>query len=148
MDAAYLGFLPVWVGDLFSVLGLPAIVLAVVVFLLNKKGANRKLVVEEGSLKKSEFDSFTVAQNLALAGAREEAATARAEAKEAKDEADETADRLDVMDALYDEMRDGIMWLRGFVKKLVRETAYTMTAEELREFDMTKPPQRPPRRRV
>jgi len=140
-EEPFLGFLPSWIGDLSSVLGLPAIVLAVIVFLLNRRGANRRLVVEEGTLKKSEFESFTVAQNTALEGARKEI-------KEAKDEADYVSDRLDVMDELYDQMRESIMWLRSYVRKITSRSSYVMSVEEQAEFEMTKPPARPPRRRV
>lgn len=134
----FLGFLPAWVGDLSSVLGLPAIALAVLVWWLGRKGANRKLEVEEGTLKKSEFDSLTAAQDKAIE-------RAQAEAKEAKEEADEVRDRLDIMDELYDQMRETIIWLRGFVRKLVRTTGYVMDAKELVEFEQTRPPKRPPR---
>jgi predicted component of type VI protein secretion system len=135
----FLGFLPAWVGDLSSILGIPAIVIAVLMWALGRRDANRKLIVEEGSLKKSEFDSFTAAQNIALSDARKEAA-------EAKAEVDALGDRLDLMDSLYDQMRETIMWLRTFVRKLVARTSYTMDPDEAAEFEMTKPPPRPPRR--
>lgn len=140
-DADFLGVFPGWIGDLLSILGVPAILLAIVVYVLNRKSANRKLVVDEGSLKRTEFESFTAAQNTALERAGKEA-------KEAKAEADEVSDRLDVMDGLYDQMRESIIWLRSYVKKITSMTGYAMTASESREFEATKPPPRPPRRRV
>jgi hypothetical protein len=138
----FLGVLPDWVGQFLSVLGAPAILLAIVVFILGRKQANRKLDVDEGTLKRSEFDSFTEAQNTALADARSQASNAQNTANSAND-------RLDVMDDMYDQMRDSINWLRTFVKKLLSQpTAYKMTPEESRQFDMTKPPIRPPRTRA
>lgn len=136
----FLGVFPAWVGDLLSILGLPAILLVAVTFLLNKKQANRKLNVDEGTLKRSEFDSFTEAQNKALEGARKEA-------QDAKDESDANADRLDVMDDLYDGMRDIVFRLRTLFQKVVKNTGYTMTKEDLAEFEATKPLPRPPRKR-
>lgn len=134
----FLGFLPNWVGDVASILSLPAILVAIVTWLLGRKDANRKLIVEEGSLKKSEFDSFTEAQNAALNAAR-------AEASAAKREADEANDRLDLMDDLYDGMREAIHRLRSLVRKVVANASYQMTKDELAEFEATKPLPRPPR---
>lgn len=122
-----------------SFMGFPAIVLAIIVWVLGRRNANRKLVVEEGTLKKSEFDSFTEAQSRELA-------TARQEARDAKAESDECADRLDRMEEVYDQMREIIHKLRALVRKLIQRTNYQMSAEELAEFEQTKPVPRPPRR--
>lgn len=135
----FLGILPAWVGDLFSILGLPAILLAIVLWFLNSKGANRKLVVEEGSLKKSEFDSVTTAQNSAIARLEREA-------KEAKEEGAEALDRLDVMDTLYEEMRESIHKMRSMIRRIVSQTGYVMTPDDIAELEATKPPPRPPRK--
>lgn len=134
----FLGFLPDWVGDLSSILGIPAIVITVLMWALGRRDANRKLVVDEGALKRSEFDSFTEAQNKALEGARKDAS-------EAKHEADEISDRIDIMDELYDQMRDSIHTLRGLMRRILAKTRYEMTLEEKAEFESTKPPIRPPR---
>src|SRR5690606_13844820 len=131
-------FLPEWVGNLSSILGLPAIVIAVLTWLLGRRDANRRLVVEEGTLKKSEFDSFTEAQSKALERAEKEA-------KDAKQEADEANDRLDVMDELYEQMRESIHRLRSLVRRVIQKTEYVMTPEERAEFESTKPLPRPPR---
>ena len=130
----FLGVFPAWVGDLLSILGAPAILLAIVVWVLGRRDANRRLEVDEGTLKKTEFDSFTAAQTTAL--------------EDARNEADKANDRLDIMDDLYDQMRDSINWLRGFVKKITASGTYSLTADEKVEFEKTKPPARPPRRRV
>jgi hypothetical protein len=134
----FLGFLPAWVGDLSSILGVPAIVIAVLMWALGRRDANRKLDVDEGALKRSEFDSFTEAQNKALEGARKEA-------HDAKIEADEISDRLDLMDELYDQMREAIHTLRSLMRRILSKTKYEMTPAEQAEFDSTKPPRRPPR---
>lgn len=132
------GLLPDWIVDLSSILGLPAIVIAVLMWALGRRDANRKLIVEEGTLKRSEFDSFTEAQNRALEAAR-------AEARAAKVEADEISDRLDVMDELYDQMREAIHTLRSLLRRILTKTKYVMTDDERHEFEITKPPSRPPR---
>jgi hypothetical protein len=134
----FLGFLPAWVGDLSSVLGVPAIVIAVLMWALGRRDANRKLDVDEGALKRSEFDSFTEAQNKALEGARKES-------HDAKVEADGVSDRLDLMDELYDQMREAIDTLRSLMRRILAKTKYEMTPEEKAEFESTKPPRRPPR---
>jgi hypothetical protein len=135
----FLGFLPEWVGDLSSVLGLPAIVLAILVYVLGRRNANRKLDVEEGTLKKSEFDSYTEAQ-------RRDLADARAETTAAEGKAAEALDRLDQMEEVYDQMREIIHKLRALVRKLINRTKYEMSPEEWKEFEQTKPVPRPPRR--
>lgn len=140
MENGFLGFLPDWIGDLLSVLGLPAVILAFIVWLLGRRDANRRLTVDEGTLKKSEFDSFTEAQ-------REQLKISQQEAKDAKAEADDNADRVDTLEDLYDNMRDVIHRLRNLFRKVVAKTGYTMTAEEIAEFEATKPLPRPPRAR-
>lgn len=144
----FLGFLPEWVGQLSSILGLPAIIIAILVWALGRRDANRKLVVDEGTLKKTEFEAVTSEYDNLLKSSQADAAAAKTDAKAAKDEADSVSDRLDIMDGLYDEMRDIIMSLRGIVQKLMRKTNYEMTQVELTEFEATKPPPRPPRVRV
>lgn len=137
----FLGLLPDWVGDLLTIVavavGLPGLLL----WVLGRKDANRKLNVEEGTLKKSEFDSIVEAQNGTIEGLR-------AELREVREENKEALDRLDLMDEVYETMRDGMHRLRGLVRQMVRATNYTMTPEQQHEFDMTKPPPRPPRRRT
>lgn len=135
----FLGVFPAWVGDLLSVFGLPAILLLIVQQLLQRKQANRKLVVDEGTLKRSEFDSFTTAQNDALEGARQEIKDAKADAREANDH----ADRLD--DA-FEAMREAFYRLRSWARKTLENHHVELTAEELAEFEATKPPPRPSRR--
>lgn len=137
----FLGILPAWVGDLFSVLGLPAILLAVILFILNSKGANRKLVVEEGGLKKSEFDSITDAQNKAIE-------RAESAAEDAETKASIAVERADVLDGLYEEMREIIHKLRAQVRRVIASTNYQMSPDELADFEMTKPPPRPPMRKI
>lgn len=139
-DDLFLGVLPGWLGDLLSILGLPAILLAVVVALLGRKNANRKMVVDEGTLKKTEFDSFTEAQN-------KEMQRLAQESKDNKAEADEALDRIDTLDELYDGMRDIVFRLRSLLQRIITKSNYTMTAEELAEFEATKPLPRPPRRK-
>lgn len=127
------------IATISSFMGFPAIVLAVIVWVLGRRNANRKLVVEEGTLKKSEFDSYTEAQ-------RKDLADAKAETEAAEGKAQEALDRVDVMEGVYDEMRDIIYRLRSLVRKLITKTGYEMSAEELAEFEQTKPVPRPPRR--
>lgn len=132
------GFLPAWASDLMVIgaflLGPSGLIWAI----LQSRGANRHLVVEEGTLKKSEFDSITQAQSKLLEDARAEAAAA-------KREADEANDRLDTMDELYDQMRDVVHRLRSLFRRVVSKSGYSMTDSERAEFENTKPVPRPPR---
>jgi hypothetical protein len=136
----FLGVFPAWVGDLLSILGLPAILLALVVYILGRKQANRKMDVDEGTLKKTEFDSFTDAQT-------KEMQRLALESRANKDEADENADRIDTLDELYDGMRDIVFRLRSLLQKIIAKTGYQMTPAELAELEATKPLPRPPRKK-
>lgn len=133
----FLGVLPQWIGDILSVLGLPAILLAVVLFLLNRKDANRKLEVEEGSLKRSEFDSITNEYS-------ELYKTADARATAAESKADSAMSRVGELNDEVVDLRDMIHQLRSLFRRVLNRNNIQMTSAEQEEFDRIKPP---PRRR-
>lgn len=117
---------PGWVGDLLSIAG-PALGLpAIVSIILTRRNANRKLEVEEGGLKVSEFEAL------------------RAAYKQDRQEAEAENDRLHRdIDALRDDLdhfRDILRSLRSLFQRVVIRTNVTLTAEEQREFEATRPP--------
>lgn len=119
------GLFPDWVGDIVAliamVIGLPGIIL----FFLNKKSANRKLVVEEGGLTVEQF-------NAALPAYKDLLNRANADKKEAVDTMKLYKDELDVVNNKQDRL------IQLFLRVLSR-ASITLTPDEIEELEATRP---------
>lgn len=124
----FLGIMPDWVGDTLSVLG-PALGLpAIISIILTRRNANRKLQVEEGGLKVSEFEALRTAY-------REDRLEAEATADTLRNEINGLRDDLDAF-------REMVRSLRSLFQRVVTRAEVTLTAGEQREFEATRPPVR------
>jgi hypothetical protein len=107
--------------------------------ILQRKDANRKLVVEEGGLEVSEFDSQRAGFKMLLDEQKELTSKALAELKASQDQRNQQADDMD-------ELRGMLIDIRALFKRVVARSNITLTPDEQKEFEATKPPR--PRRRV
>lgn len=132
----WLGVLPKWVGDLFAlagpVLGIPAIIL----FLLGKNNANRSLQVDESGAEVSEFEALRKAY-------KEDKAEAEAKRIAAELKSEGVSNELASVHEEVNELRSDVGILRRLITSLVRRNRITMTDDERRDFEATKPRGRP-----
>lgn len=150
-------------GELITAIliaSIPGTAIAVVSALLGRKNANRKMIVEEGALETTKFDSITAKYEDLLE--RSEAATAdhKASAEEAKAAAVEAskaaasaqaaADAALAEAAEYKKERETLVntvadqgekleRLRVLFEKVIARNNIVLTTEELEEFEATKP---------
>lgn len=126
------GILPDWVGDSLSLLALVLGTPGVVLFFLGRKGANRKLEVEEGGLSVTVFNAQTAAYKDLLDRANTRAANAEKEAKEANE-------KIDALQQEYAHMNSKINRLYNLFNRVLARNKIILTEEERTELEETKP---------
>ena len=141
-----LSFLPGWVSDVMLILAFIAGPTGLIWGFLQRKDANRKLVVEEGGLQVDQFEAQRQAFNDLLreqkeinAGAAKELSSVREELKESREQRAHLTEDVEELRAMLTQTRD-------LFKRVVARSNITLTPDEQHEFEMTKP--RPPRRRA
>lgn len=133
------GLLPDWVGDtltiIAAVLGLPGIIL----FVLTRKQANRKLEVEEGGLTVDQF-------NAALPAYKDLLDRANEERKEAVDEKKDAVRRVETLTLELRETRDEVDDLEDrlvlaveLIESFVSRSEIQFTPEDHRKLARIKP---------
>jgi hypothetical protein len=119
------GFLPDWVGDTLTlialVLGTPGIIL----YLLGRKDANRKLVVDEGGLTVDQFNAALPAYKDLLDRSNKDRDAAISKMGEYKVE--------------LDNIRDNQERLVKLFLSVVARSNITLTADERAELEATRP---------
>lgn len=131
------GIIPRWIIDLIVVIGALIGLPSIITWFLNRRGANRKLQVEESGADVSEFQALRTAY-------REDKAAAEKERDEARAETGAIRVELGEMHEEVDELRDALTRLRRLFSGVLRRNNYKMTPSEQREFEATKPrPRRP-----
>jgi len=141
-----LSFLPSWVSDIMLILAFIAGPTGLIWGFLQRKDANRKLVVEEGGLQVDQFEAQRQAFNDLLREQREITARAIAELGEVRTELKESRDQRAELTSDVEELRAMLVQTRDLFKRVVARSNITLTPDEQHEFEMTKP--RPPRRRA
>lgn len=119
------GFLPSWVGDVMLILAFVAGPSGLIWGILQQKGANRKLVVEESGLSVTAFDAATAA---ALAEVQESRVDRQAMRGEIKALSEETED-----------LRFKQNQLRQLFIEVVRQNNIVLTPAQQKEFEDTRP---------
>lgn len=131
--------LPPIISDIMLIVAFVAGPTGLIWGILQRKDANRKLVVEEGGLEVTEFDSQRAGFKMLLDEQKELTAKALAELKASQEQRDQQADDID-------ELRGLLMETRSLFRRVVARSNIVLTPEEQKEFEATKPPR--PRRRV
>lgn len=126
------GFLPEWVGDTLTLVAIFVGTPGVILWFLNRKGANRKLEVEEGGLTVAQFTATLPAYQdlLNRAGVREEAANQIATA--ATERAEQFKTELEIVENKLDR---AIL----LFQKVIARSNIELTQEEMFELESTKP---------
>jgi septal ring factor EnvC (AmiA/AmiB activator) len=141
-----LSFLPSWVSDIMLILAFIAGPTGLIWGFLQRKDANRKLVVEEGGLEVDQFEAQRQAFNDLLREQREITARALAELADTRKELSESRDQRKEMADDIEDLRSMLIQTRDLFKRVVARSNIVLTPDEQREFDATKPPR--PRRRI
>lgn len=131
------GFLPSWVSDAMLILAFIAGPTGVIWGILQRKDANRKLLVEESDHDISEFESLTATYKDLLDRANKATDAAVAEVKT-------SVTQRHQMQGEIDELRESIHDLRGLMRDVLRKHSIQLTQEEQARFDATKPKRRRP----
>lgn len=126
------GFLPDWLADSIALAGIFLGVPGIILFLLNKKGANRKLVVEEGGLTVAQFNAALPAYMDLLDREKGNAEAARIEIKAFTTEREE-------MKTEIASLRENQRRLYFLFLDVVRANNIQLTSEQQHEFESTKP---------
>jgi len=114
-------------------IGLPGIIL----FFLNRKGANRKLNVEEGGLTVSQFNAALPAYKDLLDRANDDRQAAIDELAAYKTEREGFKTEIE-------RLGEDIRTIRGLFTRVVERSNITLTHEEQQVFESTKPTRRRP----
>lgn len=133
-----LDFLPPWLANTLILAAFLLGGTSPLWLFLQRKDANRKLVVEEGSLDVSQFDALTKTYQDLLTRANNATAAAVAEVEKSQKARED-------MQAEFEELRASQHQLRDLFRRVVARSNITLTPDEQREFDATKPR---PRRRI
>lgn len=106
--------------------------------ILNQKGANRKLVVEEGDLEVNEFSALTQTYKdlLSRSTTATEAAVKAAEA--AVVEVKQASEQRKVLQEELDEVRETQRRLRALFTRVIARYNIKLTEEEEAEFESTR----------
>ena len=126
------GFLPTWVSDIMLILAFIAGPTGVIWGILQRKDANRKLLVEEGDHDISEFESLTATYKDLLTRANQATDNAVAEVKA-------SVIQRQNMQGEIDELRDSVHDVRGLMRDVLRKHNIQLTPAEQARFDATKP---------
>ena len=133
------GILPDWVGDtvtiLAAVLGLPAIIL----WVLNRKQANRKLVVEEGGLTVAQFNAALPAYKDLLDRANTERETAEKERDDALRRIGPLEHELFKTQTEVNSLDDKLEEAVQLFTSVIERSEVSLTHDELRRLERIKP---------
>lgn len=131
--------LPGWVGDTISLVSLAIGAPALILWLLGRKDANRKLNVEEGGLTVDQFNAALPAYQGLLTDVRAELATSKAETATVVAQLEEAEGVIeDVRDEVY-VLHNSVIKLRELISRLISKHHFVLTPEELDELEQTKP---------
>lgn len=120
-----LSLIPDWLGDSISLIALAAGVPGIILFLLNKKGANRKLQIEEGGLSVQVFNAQNAGYKDLLDRADRTATEATNKVEEFKEELKDITGKLNRMYA--------------FVSRIIYKNDIELNDEEKAEFERISP---------
>lgn len=143
-DHEFLGFLPSWVGDLLTIVAIAVGLPGVILFLLNRRNANRHLNVEEGTLKVDEFGAIKSGYEGLWQAAQADAAAARADATAARKDADNARQSAEEANSHAAHAEESVRKLHTLIMSIVRRNKLELDEEQLRILEETKP--RPLRR--
>jgi len=133
------GLLPDWVGDtltiIATVLGLPGIIL----FLLSRKQANRKLEVEEGGLTVDQFNAALPAYKDLLDRANTERKEAVDERKEALGRVGALTDQLRETRDEVDDLEDKLVLAVELIETILHRSEVQFTPEDHKKLARIKP---------
>ena len=135
------GFFPPIVGDIMVLVAFFVGPTGLIWGILQRRGANRSLVVEEGGLEINQFNALTTKYAELLSRAEAAATTASNEAKAA---VEANAEMQSQINSLGDDLRE----VRSLFMDVVRQHGIQLTAEQQRRFEATKPPRRRPATRT
>lgn len=152
-----LSFFPTWVSDALLILTFLAGPTGVIWGILQRKDANRKLVVEEGSLEIDQFQVQRQAFNDLLreqreinSGAAATLASVRAELVESRQqlasvraELVESGEQRAHLSEDVKDLRNALDKVRNLFEQVISQNGVVLTEEEAFVFETTRP--RPPR---
>lgn len=122
-----------------SVLGFPAIIVALLLFLLNRKGANKKLSLDERNTNVTEFDAKLKAYQDLLDRSNEAGAEALLSVIELKERVNALEEADTAKSHEIDSANKKIELLRKQFTSYIERTGVPLTPEEQEIFDMTVP---------
>jgi len=135
------GVLPDWVGDtvtiLAAVLGLPGIIL----WVLSRKQANRKLVVDEGGLTVAQFNAALPAYKDLLDRANDEREAAEKERDEALRKIGPLEHELYKTQSEVNSLDDKLEEAVQLFTTVIERSEITLTSDEARRLARIKPSQ-------
>jgi hypothetical protein len=127
------GFFPPIVGDIMVLVAFFVGPTGLIWGILQRRGANRSLVVEEGGLEINQFNALTTKYAELLSRAETAAVNAESDAKAAKEA---NADLQGQINSLGDDLRE----VRSLFMDVVRQHGIKLTPDQQRRFEATKPP--------
>lgn len=128
-----LSFFPGWVSDVMLILAFIAGPTGLIWGVLQRRDANRKLVVEEGGLEVDRFDAQRQGFNDLLR--EQKALTDRAVAELEASRKQRERETIDI-----EELRRMLVQIRDLFSRVVERSNIVLTPEEQEEFDATQPP--------
>lgn len=130
-------FLPAWASDVMILLAFVLGPSGLIWAILQQKGANRKLVVEESGLHITEFEALTNTYKdlLARSNAASEAATKAADA--AQEEVRQSRIQRELLQEELNEVRDTQRRLRALFSRVIARSGIVLTTEEQKELEAT-----------
>jgi hypothetical protein len=129
--------LPPIVGDIMILVSLFFGSGGIIWAYLQRKGANRSLIVEEGGLEVNQFNALTAKYAELLTRAEKAAQTASDDAKAARDA---NVQMRDDMQGQINTLGDDLREVRSLFMDVVRQHGIKLTPEQQRRFESTKPP--------
>lgn len=129
--------LPSWVSDVMLIVAFVLGPTGIIWSILNQKGANRKLIVEEGDLDLKEFSALTQTYKDLLELAHEATAKAVQATQEALKEVRESRVQREQLQTELDEVRDTQHRLRRLFTRVIAQYKIQLTEQEQSEFDNT-----------
>lgn len=118
-----------------TALGVPGII----TILLQRKGANKKLDIEEGGLEVTQFSAIIEGYKQLLADESSRRADQTKAIAELRGEMNDIRKKEREYERTTRDLYDKLSKLRGLMLRYVKRTGIDMTAAELDEFEQTKP---------